>query len=100
MNGALREKDGSVTRRTRSSRVCSTKAKSEWVSGVPGPCAQTFAYINIYIYIPVDAPAEGTTYMTALASSPSLATFAESVIWNQSPWCWRERGARGAVRGR
>lgn len=69
-----------MTRRTRSSRVCSTKAKSEWVSGVPGPCAQTFAYINIYIYIPVDAPAEGKTYMTALASSSSFATFAESVI--------------------
>lgn len=53
-----------MTRRTRSSRVCSTKAKSEWVSGVPGPCAQTFAYINIYIDIPVDAPAEGPIVYT------------------------------------
>lgn len=83
-----------MTRRTRSSRVCSTKAKSEWVGGVPGPCAETFVYIS------VDAPAEGTTYMTALASSPSFAAIAKSVILNQSQWCWRERGARGAVRGR
>lgn len=37
---------------------------SGWVSGVPGPCAQTFAYINIYIDIPVDAPAEGPIVYT------------------------------------